>query len=77
MHGNLWEWCEDDWHSTYSGAPDDGSAWVDNPRGSCPVLRGGGWGYDAYSCRSAYRNWNEPGRRWPDLGFRLAAVQPR
>jgi formylglycine-generating enzyme required for sulfatase activity len=27
MHGNVWEWVEDDWHDSYGGAPDDGSAW--------------------------------------------------
>jgi len=41
MHGNTWEWVEDDWHDSYEGAPDDGSAWVDDPRGSARVVRGG------------------------------------
>jgi len=40
MHGNTWEWVEDDWHDSYEGAPDDGSAWVDDPRGSARVVRG-------------------------------------
>ena len=30
MHGNLWEWCLDDWHDSYEGAPTDGSAWIEN-----------------------------------------------
>ncbi|MHC4243710.1 MAG: formylglycine-generating enzyme family protein, partial [Planctomycetota bacterium] len=25
MHGNVWEWCLDVWHSNYKGAPTDGS----------------------------------------------------
>jgi formylglycine-generating enzyme required for sulfatase activity len=32
MHGNVWEWCLDDWHSNYEGAPTDGSAWIEGNR---------------------------------------------
>ena len=42
MSGNVWEWCVDDWHNDYKGAPLDGSAWV--TRGSDrKVLRGGSY----------------------------------
>lgn len=27
MHGNVWEWCLDPWHSNYEDAPNDGSVW--------------------------------------------------
>ncbi len=61
MHGNVWEWCFDDWHDNYEGAPIDGSAWsetenkTDNNNRS-QILRGGSWDYDPGSCRSAYRS---------------------
>ena len=56
MIGNVWEWCEDDWHSDYMGAPTDGSAWINSPRDSNRVARGGGWSSAGYFCRSASRN---------------------
>jgi len=72
MHGNVWEWVEDDWHDSYEGAPDDGRAWIDSPRGSARVIRGGGWYNDALVCRSAFRAslWSES--RYSLVGFRLS-----
>jgi formylglycine-generating enzyme required for sulfatase activity len=72
MHGNVWEWLEDDYHQSYYGAPQDGSAWVDKPRGSRLVMRGGSWGDDARHCRSAGRGITAPDYRLHDLGFRLS-----
>jgi formylglycine-generating enzyme required for sulfatase activity len=71
MHGNVWEWCEDDWHENYAGAPTDGRPWIDPTRGSLRVVRGGGWFNNAVRCRSAYRIWDDPGSRYGALGFRL------
>ena len=56
MNGNVWEWCEDDWHNNYRNAPRDGSAWVGAKRGSGRVGRGGSWSDDADRCRVAYRS---------------------
>ncbi len=71
MHGNMYEWVEDDWHRNYEDAPADGSAWVDSPRGSSRVFRGGGWFQVARYCRSAYRTWDDPGERGNAVGVRL------
>jgi formylglycine-generating enzyme required for sulfatase activity len=32
MHGNVWEWCLDDWHENYRGAPINGHFWSSNPK---------------------------------------------
>jgi formylglycine-generating enzyme required for sulfatase activity len=72
MSGNVWEWCEDDWHGNYQGAPTDGRAWVDSPRGSYRVFRGGGWFGTAEDCRAANRDGYAPTYRDGNVGFRLA-----
>ena len=78
MHGNVWEWCEDDWHSDYEGAPNDGSAWVETDRESTNrLLRGGCWSYLPVYCRSACRNNYSRVFRYDDLGFRVCCVPPR
>lgn len=71
MNGNIWEWCEDDWHENYDGTPSGGSTWVDSPRGPHRVLRGGSLSYDAGDCRSATRAGSGPGGRDYGLGFRI------
>ena len=77
MHGNVWEWSGDDWHDSYEGAPDDGSAWIDAPeRGSLRVTRGGSFGFIAYFCRSAYRIARDPSNRHTDQGFRIVLPAP-
>ncbi len=70
--GNVWEWVEDDWHSNYKGSPDDGRAWIDNPRGSDRVMRGGSFYDVAAYCRSALRFGDSPDYRDGGLGFRLS-----
>ncbi|GAB1537763.1 hypothetical protein NUACC21_04170 [Scytonema sp. NUACC21] len=80
MHGNLWEWCLDDWHGSYEGAPTDGSAWFDNndsfsQKFENAVLRGGSWIGNPRNCRSASRFNSyraERGYFNDDVGFRVA-----
>ena len=73
MHGNVLEWCEDDFHSDYKGAPDDGSAWVKSDRkNTSRLLRGGSWYYNPVNCRSALRYVNTRVNRDFDVGFRVS-----
>jgi len=71
MSGNIWEWCEDTWHSSYDGAPSDGSAWVSSGVSSC-VFRG--CNLFERSCRSAFRLSCIADGRFKNLGFRLARL---
>jgi formylglycine-generating enzyme required for sulfatase activity len=78
MHGNVWEWCEDDWHSDYTGAPSDGTAWLENDRkASKRLLRGGSWNYFPGNCRSSVRINFARDLRDDFLGFRVSCVLPR
>jgi formylglycine-generating enzyme required for sulfatase activity len=77
MHGNVWEWCEDDWHNSYDGAPSDGSAWVESDReNTSRLLRGGSWDHNPRYCRSAYRYYHSRDYRNNRLGVRVCCVPP-
>ncbi len=71
MHGNVWEWVEDNWHPDYKGAPLNRSVWQGADI-SLRVLRGGSWGNDPDVFRSANRSGNQPGVRYGNIGFRVA-----
>ena len=57
MHGNVWEWCEDDWHRNYEQAPNDGTAWVEEDREEKRVIRGGAWNQESERCSSSSRGY--------------------
>jgi formylglycine-generating enzyme required for sulfatase activity len=74
MHGNVWEWCYDQWQYAYPGgklrdflASEDG--WL-------RVARGGSWLYSAANCRSANRDDYGPNNRCSDIGFRVVLAPP-
>ena len=77
MHGNVWEWCQDHWHSSYEGAPKDGSAWLSENENASRIRRGGSWNGYPRNCRSASRDDSEPESRNDDIGFRIVCRAPR
>ncbi|NJM73838.1 MAG: SUMF1/EgtB/PvdO family nonheme iron enzyme [Scytonema sp. RU_4_4] len=71
MHGNVWEWCADNWHPTYQGSPKDGSVWISD--NDYRLLRGGSWYFNPDGCRSACRFYYDAGGGdVRSLGFRVA-----
>ncbi|NJO74946.1 MAG: formylglycine-generating enzyme family protein [Leptolyngbyaceae cyanobacterium RM1_406_9] len=77
MHGNVWEWCQDHWHSDYEGAPTDGSAWLSKDKNAGHILRGGSWSSNPRNCRSAARDYSSPDSHYSKLGFRVVCSAPR
>jgi formylglycine-generating enzyme required for sulfatase activity/predicted Ser/Thr protein kinase len=70
MIGNMFEWVQDCWSTSYEGAPTDGSARLD---GDCASreLRGGSWFTSPAYLRASYRNRFAHDYRSSSVGFRV------
>ncbi|MEI3649206.1 MAG: formylglycine-generating enzyme family protein [Dolichospermum lemmermannii FEM_B0920] len=82
MHGNVEEWCLDDWHDNYKDAPTDGSAWFSSDdklsdKTRRAVLRGGSCFSYPQNCRSASRFNDLRDDHLYDIGFRVVCVVGR
>ena len=72
MHGNVWEWCLDNWHDVHQSQ--DKSDRVRRLSGQRKVLKGGSWFYQPTDCRSAHRLTYPFHNRSDDVGFRVVCV---
>ncbi len=78
MHGNVYEWVEDCWHSDYEGAPSDGSAWTSGGICLVRILRGGSYDDTPVLVRSANRDGNIASDRYNLFsGIRVARTLSR
>ena len=89
MHGNVYEWCLDDWHGNYQNAPRDRRAWIDNDNPAKSgverlkywlnngarkkLLRGGAWEDPPLLCDSATRLNDFRDGKNDSFGFRVVA----
>ena len=79
MHGNIFEWCRDWYHTRLPGGTDpdlSGVRGIPNRDGTYSrARRGGSWADERWACRSACRLRYEPDRRSDHIGFRVVAVE--
>lgn len=71
MAGNVSEWVQDCWHTSYVRAPNNGLAW-ENPGCDRRVVRGGYWASAPRQTRTASRMSAPVSLRTPQVGFRVA-----
>ena len=80
VHGNVWEWVEDCWHTDYRNPtrPNDGSVWnMECNALYAGLIRGGGYDSAANLLRSASRSPVETtSTRAINTGFRVARTVP-
>jgi formylglycine-generating enzyme required for sulfatase activity len=87
LHGQLFEWCGDQWHPdpTGEGWPSAGVAWdgvdpdleaLGTAQKELKLLRGGSWFLDPRNCRAANRNSIHPAFVNPFNGVRPCCLLP-
>ena len=80
MHGNVREWCLDQWQDSYDEKPSNTQAFIvsDNHKAvvdetTC-LVRGGSWHRSPRHCRSAVRDHAMAARVSSDIGFRVICI---
>ncbi len=81
MVGNVWEWVLDEWHDSYSGAPNNATGWCsdrecESNTSIVRVVRGGGWSVNSSYLRAASRFAYSPASLYINVGFRVSEIIP-
>ena len=76
MHGNVEEWCRDQWQENLGKDPAIDPKYEQGGKGSGRVIRGGSWGLSGGLVRSACRFRLSPDDRNNFIGLRLSLGQP-
>jgi formylglycine-generating enzyme required for sulfatase activity len=74
MHGNVEEWCADNYHLDHRMAPADGSARLEGGTVSGAPVRGGSWRGTPQDCRSANRHGPLRNNHYDFVGFRAVRI---
>jgi formylglycine-generating enzyme required for sulfatase activity len=69
LAGNVWEWVEDSFDETFYARSPASDPVNRGPAGR-NVIRGGGWGNDAWGLRSTLRHANPP-----DIGLSMVGIR--
>lgn len=72
MHGNVWEWCLDNWHRDYNEAPLNHQPWFNEKNQGARIVRGGAWNEPDIQCRSSSRDRRNADIICSNIGFRVA-----
>jgi formylglycine-generating enzyme required for sulfatase activity len=74
MLGNVWEWCSDDWHADYNGAPGNGTEWAAGGDPTLHIGRGGSWFNSSSGSHPATRTADKSDSHLDTTGFRVVVT---